>query len=116
MTCVIFPTALGVAMIVLVTELESLGARDDLDQLLGDHRLAGAVISQRLLADHFPGIARRVVHRAHARALLGRSVFQKRTKYLDRQIAWQQLVKYLFFLRLVFVRLGNHFALFKYRR
>src|ERR1700740_1561695 len=33
--------------------LDRLGAGDDLDQLLGDHRLAGAVIDQGLLADHF---------------------------------------------------------------
>src|SRR6188474_2701901 len=55
MTWVIFPTALGVAMSFLVTELERLGAGDDFDQFLGDHRLAGAVVGERLLADHLAG-------------------------------------------------------------
>src|ERR1700726_2591633 len=35
--------------------LNRLGAGDDLDQLLGNHRLTGAVIDQCLLADHFAG-------------------------------------------------------------
>src|SRR6266545_1841862 len=43
--------------------------RDDLDQLLGDHRLTGAVVGQRLLADHFAGIAGGVVHGAHLGAV-----------------------------------------------
>src|SRR3990172_1710485 len=57
-TWVIFPTAFwGVAISSSLLELERFGAGDDLDQLLGDHRLARAVIGQRLLTDHFAGVA-----------------------------------------------------------
>jgi len=76
----------------------------------GDHRLARAVISKCLLADHFAGVAGGVVHRAHARALLGSGVFQERAEYLDRQIARQQVAEDFFFLRLVFI--GSRWARF----
>src|SRR6266581_3185420 len=71
MTWVIFPTALvGVAIgLPLAKVSQRLGARDDLDQLFGDHCLAGAVVGQRLLADHFAGIAGGVVHGAHLGAI-----------------------------------------------
>src|SRR5580698_1469636 len=42
-----------------------LGARNDFNQFLCDHRLTGTIIDQRLLADHIAGIAGGVVHRAH---------------------------------------------------
>src|SRR5690348_3039507 len=51
------------------TLLEGFGAGDDLDQLLGDHRLTRAVVDQRLLADHFAGVTGGVIHRAHLRAV-----------------------------------------------
>src|SRR3954447_10600444 len=84
-----------------VSSLKRLGAGDDLDQLLGDHRLARAVIGERLLADHLAGVSRRVVHRAHARALLGRGVLQECAEDLYREIARQQLGQDLVLLRLV---------------
>ena len=56
--------------------LERFRAGDDLDQFLGDHRLARAVVELRLLLDHVAGVARGVVHRAHARALLGGGVLE----------------------------------------
>src|ERR1700704_5036739 len=83
--------------------LERLGPGDDLDQFLGDHRLAGAVIGQRLLAYHLAGIARGIVHRAHAGALLGGGVFQERAEYLRGDIARQQLRQDVFLVRLVFI-------------
>src|SRR3954451_1290352 len=65
-----------------VSSSQRLGAGDDLDQLLGDHRLARAVVGERLLADHFAGVARRVVHRAHLRAVERGVVFQERAEDL----------------------------------
>jgi len=56
--------------------LQRLGAGDDLDQLLGDLRLAGAVVRKRLLANHLAGIAGGVVHRAHLRAIERGGVLQ----------------------------------------
>src|SRR6202046_671568 len=49
--------------------LQSFGAGDDLDQFFGDHRLAGAVVGERLLADHLAGVARSVVHSGHLGAV-----------------------------------------------
>src|SRR5919205_768711 len=74
MTCVMVPILLvAVAMDFASLRalcLERLGAGDDLDQFLGDDRLAGAVVLQRQPIDHLAGVSRRVVHRRHARALL----------------------------------------------
>src|SRR5262245_30497519 len=42
--------------------LDGLGAGDDLDEFLGDRRLARAVHLQRQLPDHVAGIARCIVH------------------------------------------------------
>src|SRR5690349_20056299 len=90
MTWVILPTALGVvAMVSSLPELKRFGAGDDLDQFLGDHRLTRAVVRDGLLADHFAGVAGGVVHRRHARALLGCSVFQDRAEHLHRDVAGQ---------------------------
>src|SRR5690606_20099802 len=50
--------------------LERLGARNDLDQFLGDLRLALAVIGDRQLVDHVAGVARGIVHRRHLGAHL----------------------------------------------
>src|SRR5581483_8755840 len=111
MTCVIFPTALGVAIVVLFTcfplmpakagiqfflfgpgsplsrgradgeaSSQRLRAGDNLNQFLGDHRLARTVVGQGLLADHLAGVARGIVHRGHARALLGSGIFQERAE------------------------------------
>src|SRR5215204_2887545 len=59
---------------------ERLGARDDFDQFLGDHRLTRAVVELRLLPDHVARVAGGVVHGAHARALLGGGVLEKRAE------------------------------------
>src|SRR5665213_3269475 len=92
MTWVIRPTALGVvAMVSSLPQLKRFGAGDDLDQFLGDHRLARAVVRDGLLADHFASVAGGVVHRRHARALLGRRVFQDGAEHLHRDVTRQQL-------------------------
>src|SRR5262245_8960048 len=80
-----------------------LGAGDDLDQLLGDHRLAGAVVGQRLFADHLAGIAGGVVHRAHLRAVERGGVLEQRAEDLHRDVARQQLGQDFLLLRLVLV-------------
>src|SRR5262249_42906906 len=51
---------------------ESRGPRDDLDQFLGDARLARAVVLEGEGVDHLPRVLRCGVHRGHARAVLGR--------------------------------------------
>src|SRR3984957_13533345 len=87
MTCVMRPVWLaGVAMKIFSFEFylkrplrlsDPLGARDDFNQLLGDHRLTGSVVDQGLLADHVAGIAGGVVHGAHLRAVERGVVFQQ---------------------------------------
>src|SRR6202051_2352663 len=113
MTCVMRPVWLaGVAMKIFSFEFylkrplrlsDRLGAGDDFNQLLGDHRLTGSVVDQGLLADHVAGIAGGVVHRAHLRAVERSVVFQERAEDLHREIARQQPGQDLVFLRLVFV-------------
>src|SRR5882724_2911025 len=113
MTWVIFPTALvGVAMVSPcylqtygfgASRSQRLGAGDDLDQLFGDHRLAGAVVGQGLLADHLAGIAGGVVHGAHLRAIERCSVLEQRAEDLHRDVARQELCENLFFVRLILV-------------
>src|SRR4051812_26855336 len=70
--------------------LECFGAGDDLDQFPGDHRLARAVVDQRLLADHVAGIAGRVIHRAHLPAVDRWFVLKRRAEDLSPEIARQQ--------------------------
>src|SRR6185503_12131982 len=102
-TCEMRPVLLAdLAMLVLVTTekgsggaalapvSQRLGAGDDLDQLLGDHRLARAVVLQRAPADHVAGISGGIVHRRHARALLGSGILEQRPEHLHREIARQQ--------------------------
>src|SRR5664280_792090 len=132
MTCVMRPVWLaGVAMKTLLRILsqttvnltaisprlsERLGAGDDFNQLLGDHRLAGSIVDQGLLADHVAGVAGGVVHRAHLRAVERGVVLQQRAEDLHREIARQQRGQDFFFFRLIFVscrrarlgRLGFH--------
>src|SRR5688572_14490499 len=50
--------------------LQRFRARDDLHQLLGDGRLAGAVELEREAADQLLGVARGALHRRHARRVL----------------------------------------------
>src|SRR3981189_3336978 len=105
MTWVMRPVWLaGVAMKILSLRLlERLGAGDDFDQLLGDHRLAGSIVDQGLLANHVAGIAGGVVHRAHLGAVERGVVFQQRAEDLHREIARQQAGQNLVFFLLVFV-------------
>src|SRR6266478_5291386 len=107
MTCVMRPVWLaGVAMKTLSFEFlisNRLGAGDDFNQLLGDHRLSGTVVDQGLLADHVAGVAGGVVHGAHLRAVERGVVFQQCPENLHRKIARQQAGQNLVFLRLVFV-------------
>src|SRR3954467_5773331 len=88
---------------VLTSRSQRLGAGDDLDQLLSDLRLAGAVVFQGLLADHVAGIAGGVVHRAHLGAVERRGVLEQRAEDLDGDITRQQLVENFLFLGLIFV-------------
>src|SRR5260221_3134280 len=83
--------------------LESLGAGDDFDQLLGDLGLTGAVVDKGLLADHIAGVAGGVVHRAHLRAVERGVVFQQRAEDLHCEIARQQTRQDLVFFRLIFI-------------
>src|SRR2546423_232708 len=80
MTWVTRPTTL-VAVAILFpapcTSSQRLRPGDDLDQLLGDHGLAGAVVLERLRPDHLAGVAGGVVHAAHARAPRGRGVLSQ---------------------------------------
>src|SRR5487761_48436 len=99
MTCATVP----VLFLAMMLPLERLGARNDLDQFLGDGGLTRAVISDVEPIDHLAGVACRVVHRRHARALLRCSVFQERGEDLDREVAWQQLGKNFAFLGLKLV-------------
>src|SRR5450432_1515159 len=48
-----------------LSSLEGFGAGDDLDQLLGDLRLAGSVLDQGEGGDHVAGVARGGVHGGH---------------------------------------------------
>src|SRR5690242_520571 len=83
--------------------LHRLGTRDDFDQFLGDHRLAGAVIDQRLLADHLTGVARGVVHRGHLRAVERGVVLEQRAEDLHGDVARQEAGEDLVLLRLVLI-------------
>src|SRR5580692_1534113 len=114
MTCVMRPVWLaGVAMKTLSFEFylkrplrlsDRLGAGDDFNQLLGDHRLTGSIVDQGLLANHVAGVAGGIVHRAHLRAVERGVVFQQCAEDLDRQVARQQAGQNLVFFRLIFVR------------
>src|SRR5262245_59437795 len=110
MTWVMCPTGLAMEWSLLFAIISMrragshrLGAGNDLDQLLGDHRLAGAVVGQRLLADHFSGVAGRVVHRGHLRAVERGGVLEQRAEDLHRDVARQELGEDLVLLGLVLV-------------
>src|SRR5512147_2955037 len=71
--------------------LQGFRAGDDLDQFLRDHRLTGTVVSDRLLANHVAGVACRVVHRRHLRAVERGVVFKERTENLHGNVTRQKL-------------------------
>ena len=89
--------------VVLVLELKRFRAGDDLDQFLRDHGLARAIVGDRLFADHVTGVSRRVVHGAHARALLRGGVLKKCPEDLRREATGQELGEDFLLLRLIFV-------------
>src|SRR5262245_17964129 len=89
-TCVILPTVFFAMALLLWSELDGLGAGDDLDQFLRDIRLPRAVVVDGQAVDHFPGVAGRAVHRGHARTFLAGAVLQQRLVDLHRQIVRQQ--------------------------
>src|SRR5262245_27888133 len=101
MTWVMRPTAF--AIVFLVTLSKRLGAGDDLDQLFGDHRLPGAIVSQGLPADHVAGVARRVVHRRHLSAIERCVVLEQRAEDLYADVARQQVGEDVLLVRLVVV-------------
>jgi hypothetical protein len=82
---------------------QSLGPRDDLYQLLGDLRLAAAVVEQRQRADHVTGVASRVLHRAHARGMLSGEALEQRPVDLHRHRLWHQFLEHRLGARLVLV-------------
>src|SRR5215831_20555150 len=67
-----------------------LGARNDLDQLLGDGGLACAVVVESEAIDHFAGVAGCVVHRGHPCTLFAGGVLEQRREDLNREVFWQQ--------------------------
>src|SRR5579864_4083220 len=106
MTWVMRPTRLVMARpyrLGVGRESHGFGAGDDLDQLLGDHGLAGAVIGERLLADHLAGIAGGVVHCGHLRAVERSGVLHQGAENLHRDIARQELGKNVLLIRLILV-------------
>ena len=86
-----------------VRRLHRLGAGDDLDQFLGNHRLARSVIGQRLLANHFAGVSGGIVHRRHLRTVEGCHVLHQGAENLHRDVARQEFLEDVLLLRLVFV-------------
>src|SRR5689334_5110207 len=82
---------------------DGFGAGNDLDQFLGDVRLARAVIVQGQALDHVAGVARGVVHRRHARPVLAGGTFEQRAVELDRQRLRQEARQDGLFVRLEFV-------------
>src|SRR3712207_2073585 len=108
-TCVMWPVGLSAtkAVLAMIGSLgcvsERLGARDDFDQFLGDHRLTRPVVGHRLLLDHFARVAGGVVHGAHAGALFGGGILQEGPEDLHGQVPGQERGEDLALVRLVIV-------------
>src|SRR5262245_65113948 len=83
--------------------LERLGTRNYLYQLLRDHGLARAIISERQAPDHVAGIARGIIHGTHARALLRCCVLEQSPEDLRRNVEWQEVGEDFALARLVFI-------------
>src|SRR3954454_9912143 len=91
---------------------------DDLDQFFCDVRLPRPVVVQGQTLDHVARVARCVVHRRHARAMLTRGTFQQRAKYLYGQGLRQQTCQDGLFVRLELISCAaevNRLA-FRWRR
>src|SRR5579872_5634345 len=82
---------------------ERLGARNDLDQFLGDHRLPGAIVPQGVFLHHVAGVARRVVHCAHLSAEERGLILEQGAIDAHRHRARQQLGEDFSFVRLILV-------------
>src|SRR6516162_2871751 len=82
---------------------QRLGAGDDLDQLLSDGGLAGAVVVEGKAVDHLACIAGCIVHRRHPRPLLARGVFEQCRIDLHREVLRQQVCEDLLLRGLEFV-------------
>ena len=65
-------------------------------------RLALAVVLDRQAVDHVAGVAGRIVHRGHLRAVEAGLVLEQRAIDLDRDVARQQVGEDLFLVRLIF--------------
>src|SRR5580704_10336582 len=87
--------------------LKRLGARNDLDEFLRDHRLTRPVVEDRLLLDHLAGISGRRIHGAHLGAHLGRHILEKRAIDLHRDVARQERIENLALVRLELVKPGH---------
>src|ERR1700756_4374364 len=66
------------------------GAGDDLDQFLGDVRLARAVVVQRQALDHVARVAGCVVHGGHTRTMLAGGAFQQRAIHRNGERLWEE--------------------------
>src|SRR3954451_7206544 len=69
---------------------DGFSAGNDLDQFLGNVRLAGPVIVQAEPLDHVARIPRGIVHRGHPSTMLTSGAFQQGPVDLDRQRLRQQ--------------------------
>src|SRR6266446_11390 len=78
-------------------------ARDDLDQFLRDHGLAGAVVLQSQAVEDITGVAGCRIHGTHSRALFRGCVFQERAEDLHRDVARQQIGEDFGFIGFIFV-------------
>jgi hypothetical protein len=73
------------------------------NQFFGDLSLTLAVVIHRQLVDHLAGIARGVIHGAHACALLGSRIFEQRPKNLHRNVSRNEIVEDRHRIRFVFI-------------
>ena len=88
----------------LRVRLERFGAGNDFDELGGDRGLALAVVLDRQAVDHVAGVAGRIVHRGHLRAVEAGLVLEQRAIDLDRDVARQQVGEDLLLVGLIFDR------------
>ena len=90
-----------------VVWLERFGARDDLNEFGGDDGLALAVVLDRQAVDHVTGVAGRIVHRGHLRAVEAGLIFEQGAVDLDRDVARQKVGEDFLLVRLIFDRSGS---------
>src|SRR3984957_19643769 len=95
---------------------DGFSAGNDFDEFLGDIGLARAVIVQRQAFDHVAGVARRVVHRGHARAVFAGGTFQQRPEDRDGKGLRKKAGEDGFLVRLEFVRGAAQINPFAFRR